>query len=111
LVWLYVGVVGATIAVLAVLSDVEPGQATPEAWGHAVIVAVFAILLVVRVRAARRGNRRALTAVGIIATVLLVVNLVEALIPALFPGWMRVELLGIAALMAALAAVVVRARR
>jgi hypothetical protein len=111
LVWLYVGVVCATIVVLAVLSGLDPGQATPEAWVHAGIVGVFAVLLLVRMRAARQGSRRAIIAAGIIATVLVVVNLVEALIPGLFPIWMRVEMVGIAALMATLAALVRRERR
>ena len=37
---------------------------------------------------------------GFIAAVLLVVNVVEALIPGLFPLWMRVEMVAIAVVMA-----------
>ncbi|MGW5942801.1 hypothetical protein ACWIG3_03060 [Streptomyces celluloflavus] len=42
---------------------------------------------------------------------LLVVNLVEAVLPGAFPAWMRVEMLFIAAMMAALAATSFRAHR
>lgn len=107
----YVVVVALTIAGLAVLSAIGSRQATSDAWGHAVIVAVFAVLLPVRLRAAKRGSVRAVRAVGIIAVVLLVVNLVEAAIPNLFPGWMRIEMIGIAVLMAALAVSIGRVRR
>jgi uncharacterized membrane protein len=99
----YVVVVAGTIAALVILAAIAPAQATPEAWGHAVVVGVFAVLLPVRLRTARRGGRRALVAVGVIAAVLVVVNVVEALVPGLFPGWMRLEMVGIAVLMAALA--------
>lgn len=103
---LYVVVALATIAVLAVLSSTDPHQATDEAWGHAVLVAAFAVLLPLRLRAARRGSSRAVRAVGIIAAVLLVVNVVEAALPGTFPDWMRVEMVGIAALMALLVGLV-----
>lgn len=106
----YVAVAVATVAVLAVLSVVDPGQATSEAWGHAVVVLAFAVLLPLRLRAARRGSTRALRAVVVVAAVLLVVNLVEAVLPGVFPGWMRVEMVGIAVLMAAVVAAGLRAR-
>ena len=96
----YVVVVLATIAALIVLSMTSPGLATDHAWGHAVIVAVFAALLPLRMRSARTGNRHALRAVGIISAVLILVNLVELLIPGFLPLWMRMEMIGIAALMA-----------
>lgn len=44
-----------------------PGGATDDAWGHAVVVALFALLLVMRLRAARRDDARALRALTIIA--------------------------------------------
>jgi hypothetical protein len=96
----YVVVVVATVAVLATLSAVAPEQATDEAWGHALIVGVFAVLLPMRLRAAMHGSVRALRAVGFIAAALFLVNLIEALIPGLFPAWMRAEMVGIAVLMA-----------
>lgn len=111
LVWRYVAVVLATVAALAVLAGVDSSQATQHAWWHAVIVGVFAILLPVRLRAARQGDAGAFTAVGIIATVLAVVNIVEALIPGFLPGWMRIEMFGVAALMAVVGALVLRGRR
>jgi len=85
----YAVIVLGTVVALAVLTGVAPRWAPPEAWGHAVVVAVFAALLPLRWRAARRGSARARRAVRIIAAVLLVVNLVEAFVPA-FPLWMRV---------------------
>jgi hypothetical protein len=110
LVGVYVVVVLATIVTLAILSGVDSGQATQDAWGHAVVVGVFAVVLPVRLRAARRGSRSACVAVSVIATVLLAVNLVEALIPGFLPAWMRIEMIGIAALMAAVAVLVLRGR-
>ncbi|MBJ7289578.1 hypothetical protein [Williamsia sp.] len=107
LVGIYVAVVAATILALIVLSATAPSQAPTEAWVHAVIVAAFAVLLPLRLRAAERGSVRAVRAVGIIAAVLLVVNVVQALLPDLYPVWMRVEMVGIAVVMAGVIAVVV----
>jgi hypothetical protein len=105
----YVGVAVATVAVLAVLAGAGSSLATPDAWVHAVIVAVFAVVLPLRLRAAREGRRSGLRAVGIISGVLVLANAVEAMIPGLFPGWMRVEMVGIAALMALAVLLVVQA--
>ncbi len=107
----YVVVVAATLVALVALSALGSDQATSAAWVHAIIVAGFAVLLPLRLRAARLGSRRAVTAVGVIAAVLLVVNVVEALLPGLFPSWMRVEMVAIAVLMAGTVLAVVRARR
>lgn len=110
LVWTYVGCVAATIVALAFLSAVAQDQATDEAWGHAIVVAFFAVLLPLRLRAARAGSRRARIAVGVIGTALLVVNLVEAAIPGFFPPWMRVEMIAIAAVMGVVAFLALRRR-
>lgn len=107
----YVVVALGTVPALAVLSMVAPNLATSEAWGHAVIVGVLAIVLAVRVRAARKGSVAGLRAVTIIGCVLMVVNLVEAALPGVFPSWMRVEMLAIAAMMLVLVVLAVRARR
>jgi uncharacterized membrane protein len=107
----YVGVVVATLIALGVLSALGSGRATEEAWGHAIVVAVFAVLLPLRWRAAERGSARALRAVGVIAAVLFLVNVVEALIPGFVPTWMRVEMAGIAVLMALVVLLVVRERQ
>lgn len=64
------------------------------------IVAVFAVVLPLRLRSARAGNRGGLRAVGIISAVLFLVNVVEILIPGFLPAWMRIEMIGIAGLMA-----------
>ncbi len=96
----YVLVVLATIAALIVMSAVSPHLATDRAWGHAGIVAVFAVVLPLRLRSARAGNRGGLRAVGIISAVLFLVNAVEILIPGFLPAWMRIEMIGITALMA-----------
>lgn len=111
LVAVYVAVVLATLVALAILTAAGSGQATSDAWVHAVIVGVFAVLLPLRLRAARQGSVRAVVAVGIIATVLVVVNVVEAVIPGLYPMWMRGEMIAIAVLMAAVAVLVLRGRR
>ncbi len=103
-------VVVATLVVLAVLSAVAPEQAPGEAWGHAIIVTLFAVLLPLRLRAARRGSLGALRAVGLIASALFLVNVVEASIPGFVPVWMRLEMVGIAVLMAAVIGLVIRER-
>ena len=106
----YLIVTVVSLVALVILSATAPEQATSEAWGHLVIVALFAVLLLIRLRAARRGSGRALTAVGIIAGVLVVANLVEAALPQAFPGWMRVQMIVVAILMAAVALAVFRSR-
>lgn len=98
----YVVIALATVAALAIMSSAAPALATSEAWGHAVIVAVFAIVLLLRWRSARAGDAKAWRAVGVIAAVLLVVNAVEAALPGVFPVWMRVEMAVIAVLMCVL---------
>ncbi|MYT28953.1 MULTISPECIES: hypothetical protein [unclassified Streptomyces] len=111
LVGVYVVIALGTLAALAVMTSVAPSLATSEAWGHAVIVAVFAILLPLRTRAALKGSGSGLRAITIIGCVLLVVNLVEAALPGVFPGWMRVEMVVIAVMMLAVATQSIRARR
>ena len=96
---------------MAVMASKAPEQATNEAWGHALIVAFFALLLLVRLRSARSGSTRAVRAIGIIATAMLVVNLVEAALPGVFPGWMRVEMVAIALWMFVLLILVRRSAR
>ena len=104
----YVVLTIGTIIALIVMGAVAPHLATQEAWGHAVIVVVFAVLLPLRLRAARKGSADALRAVAIIASVLLAVNVVEAALPHAFPGWMRIEMVVIAVLMAVLVSMLVR---
>lgn len=106
----YVGVVAATLVALAILSVANPGQATQSAWMHMIIVAAFAILLPLRVRSAVSGSVRALRATGLIAAALLLVNAVEANLTGMFPAWMRIEMIAIAAAMAAVILLVVRIR-
>jgi hypothetical protein len=108
---LYVIAAGATVGVLAVLVGVAPAAATREAWVHAVIVAVFAVVLPLRLRAARAGSSSALRAVGVICGVLVVVNAAEAAIPGAFPAWMRMEMVALALLMAACCLFVFRIAR
>ena len=106
----YVVVVVATVVLLGVLSVTAPRHAPAEAWGHAVVVAVFAVLLPVRLRAARAGRAGAVRAVGVIAAVLVLVNAVEAAIPGFLPGWMRAEMVAVAVLMAAVVVLAARER-
>ncbi|MFC9619144.1 hypothetical protein ACFTXM_03810 [Streptomyces sp. NPDC056930] len=107
----YVLVALGTLVALAVLAVAAPHLATDEAWGHAVIVAVFAIVLPARTHAALKGSPSGLRALTIIGCVLLVVNLVEAALPGVFPAWMRGEMLVIAAMMLTLAILSIRVRR
>jgi hypothetical protein len=102
-VWVYVGLTAATLIALVVMMAMAPRLATDEAWGHQIIVAIFAVLLPLRLRAARRGSSGAVRAVMIIAVVVGMVNLVEAVLP-VFPLWMRIVMLVVAAIMAALVA-------
>ncbi|MGQ4512050.1 hypothetical protein [Streptomyces sp. DW26H14] len=109
LIAVYASAMAATVAALAVMAaGVAPGQATREAWGHAVIVTVLAFVLVLRLRSARAGSAGAVKALGVVAAVLVVVNAVEAALPGAFPGWMRIEMAAIALLMVALLALLCR---
>jgi peptidoglycan/LPS O-acetylase OafA/YrhL len=110
LVSVYVVIALATLPVLALLSAFAPEHAPTEAWVHAAIVAVLAGVLPLRLRWARRGDRSGWVAAVTISGVLAVANVVEASIPGLFPGWMRVEMVVIAAVMVALLAALVRGR-
>ncbi len=107
----YVALTAATVLALLLLSLVAPDLATGHAWGHAVIVLAFAVLLPLRLRAARQGKRSGLRAVAIISGALVAVNIVEGVLPGFFPTWMRVEMFCVAALMAANVLLVVRAGR
>jgi hypothetical protein len=107
----YGAIATGTIIALVVMSSAAPHLATREAWGHAVIVAVLSFILPLRLRGASRGSTRALVAVAVIAAALSAANVVEAALPGVFPGWMRVEMIVIAALMAALATLAVRSLR
>jgi hypothetical protein len=71
---------------------------------------VFAVVLPPRLRSARRGSVPALRAVGIVSAVVFLVNVVELMIPGLFPAWMRVEMVFIALLMATSVLLVVLTR-
>ena len=96
----YVALTAATVLTLVLLSFVAPQLATGHAWGHAIIVVMFAVLLPLRMRAAREGKRSGLRAVGIISGALVAVNLLEGVLPGFLPTWMRVEVFSIAAIMA-----------
>jgi hypothetical protein len=65
--------------------------ATDHAWGHAVIVLGFAVLMLSVARHAARGSRRALLRLRIIAVVIPVASLVMVAIPGFLPVWMRIE--------------------
>lgn len=106
---LYLVIVGGTVLALIVLSLAAPPQAPVEAWIHAMIVLVLGVLLPLRLRRARQGHRTALRASGLIAAVLLLANVIEALVPGLFPAWMRLEMVVIATLMAGIVVCVARA--
>lgn len=105
----YVGLVAATIVALVMLSATGSDQAPQEAWVHAIIVAVFAVLLPIRLRSAANGHVGGLRAVGIISGVLFLVNVIEAMLP-MFPAWMRVEMVVFAILMLVAIGLVIRER-
>ena len=107
----YVALTAATVLTLGLLSIVAPDLATGHAWGHAIIVVVFAVLLPLRMRAAREGKRGGFRAVGVISATLVAVNMVEGVLPGFFPTWMRVEMFCVAALIAGNVLLVVRAAR
>ena len=107
----YVALSAATLIAVIAFSVSVPRLATPEAWGHAVIVAVLAVLLPLRLRAARHGSRTGLNAAFVIALVLVAINGVEAALPGVFPGWMRIEMMLVALIMLGLSIVLARARR
>ncbi len=98
----------ATLVTLAVLlwNRHDPTIATREAWTHALIVCAFAAVLLTVVRRAATGARGAVRRLRIISVVLPVVSLLEAVIPGLFPTWMRLEQLLYAALLLAVALLV-----
>jgi hypothetical protein len=108
LVRVYLAVVVATLVILGVLSDTAPHQATSHAWGHAIVVSVFAIVLPLRLRSAQTGRRSAIRAVGLISAALFLANVIEALIPGFVPSWMRVEMYVVAALMLGVVLEVIR---
>jgi hypothetical protein len=99
-----------TLVALLALSMLHPSSAPQTAWVHAVIVAGFAALLPLRLRSAQKGSVRALRAVGLIAAVVFLVNVVEAMWPDFVPLWMRCEMWVTALVMAGVIALVVRER-
>lgn len=103
----YSAIAVVTVVVLAILQATAPRFTSTDAWVHAAIVAVFALVLPLRLAGVRSGSRRALRAVGIISGVLVAVNAVEASIPGFVPVWMQVEMVVIALLMLASVGLVV----
>src|SRR3978361_1926145 len=71
LVRLYLAVVVCTLTALVVLAFTAPRLAPSDAVGHEIVVALFAIVLPLRLRRAQAGSRGAVRAVGLIAAVLL----------------------------------------
>lgn len=106
----YLALVVGTLGGLAGMSIAAPALAPQSAWVHQAIVTVFAVVLLLRLRRAVAGNTRALRASGIIAGVLVAVNVVEAQLPGLFPTWMRAMMLLTALVLLAVVATVIRAR-
>lgn len=79
-----------TIAFLAWKNN-DRSLVTDHAWGHEVILLVFAVVLVLVARRAAEGHRRAYLRLRIVAVVVPVASLVVAAIPGFLPGWMRIE--------------------
>ncbi|OFE16286.1 hypothetical protein BA895_19775 [Humibacillus sp. DSM 29435] len=104
----YLILVIATLVGLVILAFTASPQATSNAWGHAIVVAVFAVVLPLRLRSAQAGRRSAIQAVGLISAVLFLVNVIEALIPGFVPAWMRAQMYVVAVLMLVVVLDVVR---
>ncbi|WHU47088.1 hypothetical protein QNM97_24570 [Gordonia sp. L191] len=104
----YAVVAISTVALLGILSATSPHLAPTDAWVHAIIVGVFAVVLPLRLRGVRSGKRGSLRAIGIISGVLVAVNVAEASIPGFVPTWMRVEMVAIALLLAISVVLVIR---
>jgi len=83
----------ATVATIAVLAarHADTAFATDEAWGHAVVVLVFATLLVPAASRAAKGSRGAYRRLLIVSIVIPVASVVLVALPHLLPGWMRIE--------------------
>jgi hypothetical protein len=80
----------ATLAVLAVRHD-DAAFATDEAWGHAIVVLAFAVLLLPAAARAAAGSRGAYRRLRIVSVVIPAVSVVLVALPHLLPPWMRVE--------------------
>jgi hypothetical protein len=80
----------ATLAVLAVRHD-DAAFATDEAWGHAIVVLAFAVLLLPAASRAAAGSRGAYRRLRIVSVVIPAVSVVLVALPHLLPTWMRVE--------------------
>lgn len=107
---IYLVVAVGTVAALGALSVTAPRQAPRDAWVHAVVVAVFAGLLPIRLRAARRGSTAPVRTVGLIASALFLADVVEAALPDFVPVWMRIEMVAVAGMMAAVVGLVIHER-
>ena len=100
--WTYLAATVATVAFLAWKND-DHALVTQHAWGHEVILLVFAVVLVRVAGRAAAGNPRAYLRLRIVAIVVAVASLVVAAIPGFLPEWMRVEQLLYGILVAAVA--------
>jgi hypothetical protein len=110
----YLALVVGTLTGLTAVSVLAPSTAAwaapQQAWVHQGIVTVFGVVLLLRLRRAAGGSVPALRATGIISGVLVVVNVVEARIPGLFPGWMQALMLVTAVVLVGIIVTVIRAR-
>jgi hypothetical protein len=80
----------ATLGVLAARHE-DAGFATDEAWGHAIVVLVFAALFVPAASRAARGSRGAYRRLRIVSVVIPVVSVALVDLSGFLPPWMRVE--------------------
>jgi hypothetical protein len=86
----------ATVGTLGVLAarHADAAFATDEAWGHAIVVLVFAALLVPAASRAAKGSRGAYRRLLIVSIVIPVVSVVLVALPHFLPAWMRIEQAG-----------------
>ena len=83
----------ATVVTLGFLAwkNGDASLVTDEAWVHAIILLALAVVLVRVAKRAEAGSRRGYLRLRIVGLVVPLASLVEALIPGLFPTWMRIE--------------------
>lgn len=83
----------ATVATIGVLAArrADTAFASDEAWGHAVVVLAFAVLLVPAGSRAAAGSRGAYRRLLVVSVVIPLVSIVLVALPHLLPPWMRIE--------------------
>ena len=99
----YLAATVATLGFLVWKRD-DHSLVTTDTWVHEVILLVFAVVLVGVAKRTAAGDPRAYLRLRIVSLVIAVVSVVVAVLPGLFPAWMRIEQGAYAACLLAVAA-------